>query len=170
MKIARIGLIGSVGLLMALSSCHKPVSKDVSIHTVEKHDSIIFKETLRDVPVYIPGDSVLFYVQLPCKNNDSTKVNPFHYQSRSKRAKLNLNIDSTGVLSGVCACEEEKFIIQAKDTFINHLQSELTALKEQQTIVVKEYPKSFWWLLSWAVVSALYIIYKIISFIKSFIP
>jgi hypothetical protein len=148
-----------IGIMCAslLMSCKKPSSTSKTDVTIQK-DSLVYIETVREVKVKVPGDTVEFRVEIPCPDNVKSK--PVVYKSQSKRAKIDLTFDK-GVVSGNCICDSLELIVQAKDRYIKDLQKLNVSQSQQSEFVKTKYGKWFWYLLAWFVASILYIVIKI---------
>jgi hypothetical protein len=151
LKIFALGV-----LIFSLASCGARKAKSVTQTT----DSLVYIETVREVPVLVSGDSVPFEIQLPCPEKPKA---PIKFKSRGKKATFHATIDTSGVLRGECGCEEEKLTILARDRLIDQLHRS----HKTETKIITEY-KQHWYLKylwGWFIITVMaiiiYIIFKI---------
>jgi len=113
-------LVASIVIaLIALSSC----SKRVITSTSEVKDSVRVEYVPRDVPVYIPGDTVTVTDWIEC-DSVTNKPKPITIKKKAGRTTLNLKVKSTGQLSASSSCDSLTQIITVLDKEVFRLRHE----------------------------------------------
>lgn len=126
-------------LALAVSSCATERRCSEKYGTSSSSDStrIEVKEVTRDTIIYIPGDSVVHYIENPCDSVGNLKPALFRHKGSSK-ASSTVSITPKGI-TVECECEKENRIIKKLEREISHLRTEKTETK------VVYHEKLPWW-------------------------
>jgi hypothetical protein len=117
-------LIGSLLVIITLSTaCNRRLQQ-----STQTYDSTSVKETIRWQVVEVPGDSIPFEVRIEC-DSVTNKPLPIRYKQGSKRAAVNLKLDTLGVLTGISYCDSLQLQVEIKDREISRLKSEKTVVE-----------------------------------------
>lgn len=106
-------------LVILLFSC----SKRVITNTNDIKDSVHVEYVTREVPVYIPGDTVTIIDQIEC-DSITNKPKPLTIKKKSGRSTLNLKVKSSGQLTASSTCDSLHYVITTLDKEVFRLRHE----------------------------------------------
>ncbi|OJV30454.1 MAG: hypothetical protein BGO32_08655 [Bacteroidetes bacterium 37-13] len=136
---------------LAIAGCSPKVAGTVSNSTTNTIDSTGVWFTERLVPVYLPGDTLVFYAEVECpdaqessaKIQEASKAKPFKQQSSGKRSNGSIELDNKGKLTAVLTCDAWKDSVKVRDTEITRLKSTIKTDSTTHTVMVRYVPKAY---------------------------
>lgn len=130
--------VGALLVMMILAlggtGCQRKLTEGVQIQ-----DSTTVTESVRYVPVSVPGDTVRQYYQIDC-DPVTLKPLPFstHANGAGGRASQTLTLDAHGQLMATATCDAWRDSVAVRDRLINRLRNE-------KRTVVQEVPTTRWY-------------------------
>ena len=137
----------AMGVLVMGEGCKVLQSSTHTANTVTS-DSTTTKVTERFVPVYLPGDTVVFVEQMQCPEDITprpvvvTPV-PFKKEVKGKHSNGSVEVDKLGRLIAVFSCDEWKDSVKVLDTEISRLQTLIQTDSTTTIVPVKFIPKVY---------------------------
>ncbi|HMG90761.1 MAG TPA: hypothetical protein VK589_11900 [Chryseolinea sp.] len=114
-----ISILMIILLLILFFSC----SKRVITNSSDVKDSVHIEYVTREVPVYIPGDTVTTIEWIEC-DSTTNKPKPLTVKKKSGRATLNLKVKSTGQVIASSSCDSLHKVITTLDKEVFRLKHE----------------------------------------------
>lgn len=118
-------------LLLVWAGCGRKITAS---STTEVKDSTYVKEVPRLVSYNVPPSKVMVKQFIKCDSTTNKPV-PTKIIARNGRATEEIDIDSTGMLTGTASCDSLKALIEVKDKEIYRLRQE----KKATTNVVTQF-------------------------------
>jgi hypothetical protein len=126
-----IFLLGLGLVLLVWVGCGRKITAS---STTEVKDSTYIKEVPRLVSFTSPASKVMVKEFIKCDPRTNKPI-PTKISGRNGQANEEIDIDSTGLLTGTAQCDSLKGVIEVKDKEIYHLRQQ----KETTTKVVTEF-------------------------------
>jgi hypothetical protein len=130
----------------------------------QSYDSIIYKERITHDTVRLPGERFIIRVPVNCPDG---KPLPVTINQTHGGASVQASIDSTGYLNITANCDSQYNVIITQDRELKQKQSALDSITN--TIIIKEktpVPKIFKRAVGVAIIETIFIIYKIVQYLK----
>lgn len=129
------GVATAIIILSTMQFCTpKPI-----ILTNTKTDSVFVVQKIRYDTTIFKSDSAFIYLTNPCV--EKPKIKP-HIKKKVGKSNLNINTDSSGGIKIQCLCEDYMAIIQAKDTELTRIKSQIVSVPAPCIYEVPWYDKA----------------------------
>ena len=136
MKVKSLGFL--IALLFLATGCKVAgITTHAATTTTDSTSTLV---TERLVPVYLPGDTLVYFAEVECP--DGTSPAPIAANVNSKRSSLDVSLKGTQ-LSVTANCKEWQDSVKVRDAEINRLKTLVTSSNSTETISVKYIPKIY---------------------------
>jgi len=129
-----------LSLLLLVVGCSRKTAPSTSIE-YSKEDSVHAEIKHRDVPVPVPGETVVVHDTIDC-DKLTNKPKEEHIKAKSGKAFVDVNIHKDGSITASGGCDSLTAVIQAKDSIIAHYQ---TIIKSKTEVKVETEYINHWY-------------------------